>query len=219
MVYAQAKKAIEALFQIADQLEEHILVSEFRVVRADAFPLSLCYNREHGQGGSPCVGLHFTWKDDVEAVTERMAPLVEKTLARWKPRPHHGKIHTISVEEWRQRYPGWRRVAAMAQRNDPAGKFTNAFLTEYLGLGGGNPPNLPSSCQDNGDVDGESGSCADSGKEDAKPAPAKSHILSPYVVIVWDLVARHRMAVAFSVVALAIVAPFVMLKFVIDLAL
>ena len=63
------------------------------------------------------MGLHFTWKDDVEAVTERMAPLVEKTLARWKPRPHHRKIHTISVEEWRQRYPGWRRVAAMAQRN------------------------------------------------------------------------------------------------------
>jgi xylitol oxidase len=222
-----AKAAIEALFRVADQLAEYILVSEFRVVRSDAFPLSLCYDRERGPGGSPCVGLHFTWKDDLEAVTTRMVPLVEKTLAQWEPRPHHGKIHTVGVEEWRQRYPGWRKVAALARRNDPEGRFVNAFLAKYLGLGdggvGGGDRDGDNVCNDR--VDGET--CADGsisrGNNNAatkqQDAPKKTAFLSPYVGIVRGFVVRHRMAVAFAVIAVAVVAPFVMLKFVMDLAL
>ena len=107
------------------------------------------------------MGLHFTWKDDLEALTTRMVPLVEKTLAQWEPRPHHGKIHTVGVEEWRQRYPGWRKVAALARRNDPEGRFVNAFLAKYLGLGdggvGGGDRDGDNVCNDR--VDGET--CAD----------------------------------------------------------
>ena len=208
----QAESSFQALLQVADQLVNYILVSELRVVKSDAFPLSVCYNRDQ-----PCVGFHFTWINDVESVTKKMLPLVEKTLEPWRPRPHHGKLHTIKVEEWRRRYPGWQKVALLARKNDASGRFTNDFLSKYVGTHG--TPRRGRGDIHFQELDDEKyciqgDSCT--GKGGSKNKDIRLHVFSQYVELVQSFVANHRLAVAFSVVVLSAVAPFIMLKLVLE---
>ena len=122
-----AVDALHALRGIAEQLAPYVQVSEFRVVAPDLFPLSVCYKKKQS-----CFGMHFTWINDVEGVTTNMLPLVEQTLLLWEPRPHHGKLHTLPVEVWRRRYPGFRQVRKTAHKFDPTGRLQNEFLMKYV---------------------------------------------------------------------------------------
>ena len=136
-----AKDALHALRGVAELLAPYVLVSEFRVVASDQFPLSVCYSSSSAHGNQPCFGMHFTWINDVEGVRTKMLPLVESTLSGWDPRPHHGKLHTLSPSVWRRRYSGYKKVLAASLKFDPNSRLENDMTRRYLkgkrGGGGG----------------------------------------------------------------------------------
>jgi xylitol oxidase len=120
-----AVAALQALSAIRDRLSPVVLVSEVRTVAADTMWMSTAYGR-------PSVALHFTWVPDWEAV--RLAlPSVEATLAPFDPRPHWGKLFTMSPDTVRSSYDRLPRFVELLERSDPYGKFRNPFLDRYLG--------------------------------------------------------------------------------------
>jgi L-gulonolactone oxidase len=48
-------------------------------------------------------------------------------------RPHWGKRHFQTAETLAPRYPGWERFAAVRERLDPGGVFSNAYTDRVLG--------------------------------------------------------------------------------------
>jgi len=122
--------ALHALRGIAHKLAPYTQVSEFRVVASDLFPLSVCFAKT--SHGKPCFGIHFTWINDVDGVTTKMLPLVEKTLEIWEPRPHHSKLHSLSSRIWKQRYSGADAVQKTALKYDPEHRLSNDWLKKYM---------------------------------------------------------------------------------------
>jgi FAD-linked oxidoreductase len=51
-------------------------------------------------------------------------------------RPHWGKRHFQTAATLAPRYPGWERFAAVRERMDPDGVFSNAYTDRVLGAGG-----------------------------------------------------------------------------------
>lgn len=117
--------AIEALRRIADRIRPVLLVSEIRTVAADDIWLSPAYHRD-----SACV--HFTWKQDPAAV-ERVLPDVEAALAPFSPRPHWGKVATMSPDQVRANYPRLADFRALRAAMDPKGTFANEFVDRMIG--------------------------------------------------------------------------------------
>ncbi|MGX1669196.1 D-arabinono-1,4-lactone oxidase [Streptomyces sp. NPDC055400] len=119
-----ATDAMAALRALGDRIAPVLLVSEIRTVAADDLWLS----PSHGRAS---LALHFTWvrrPDDVlpviGAIEERLLPL--------GARPHWGKLTTAAprtVAALYERAPDFRRLR---QELDPAGKFSNAFVTELF---------------------------------------------------------------------------------------
>ncbi|WP_406109457.1 FAD-binding protein [Streptomyces sp. NBC_01003] len=119
-----AADAMAALRALGDRIAPVLLVSEIRTVAADDLWLS----PSHGRAS---LALHFTWvrrPDDVlpviGAIEERLLPL--------GARPHWGKLTTAAprtVAALYERAPDFRRLR---QELDPAGKFSNAFVTELF---------------------------------------------------------------------------------------
>ena len=83
-----AVDAILAVERLRDQVTPHLLISEIRTVAADDLWMSTCYRQ-------PSVTIHFTWKQDWPAV-RRLLPVIEKELSPFQPRPHWGKLFTLS---------------------------------------------------------------------------------------------------------------------------
>jgi alditol oxidase len=83
-----AVDAILAVERLRDQVTPHLMISEIRTIAADDLWMSTCYQR-------PSVAIHFTWKQDWPAV-RRLLPVIEKELAPFQPRPHWGKLFTLS---------------------------------------------------------------------------------------------------------------------------
>jgi xylitol oxidase len=63
-------------------------ITEIRTIAADDLWMSPCYKQ-------PCVTIHFTWKQDWPAIS-RLLPVIEKKIAPFHPRPHWGKLFSIS---------------------------------------------------------------------------------------------------------------------------
>jgi len=101
-------------------LEPVLKLSEIRSVAADKLWMSTAYGQE-------TVGIHFSWKNDVEAVS-RLLPLVEEQLAPFALRPHWGKLFTMPAADVQAAFPKMADFRALAQRYDPQGKFRNDFL-------------------------------------------------------------------------------------------
>ena len=57
---------------------------------------------------------------------------VEQALAPFAARPHWGKVFTTQAASVRALYPRLDEANALAQEFDPDGKFSNAFVEEYL---------------------------------------------------------------------------------------
>ena len=57
-----------------------------------------------------------------------MLPVIEAALAPFDPRPHWGKLFTMSPERVRSSYGGCRLFVELLERRDPSGTFRNAFL-------------------------------------------------------------------------------------------
>ena len=99
-------------------------ISEVRTIAADDLWMSTAFGRAS-------VAFHFTWLPDWGAV-RRVLPDIENALAPFDPRPHWGKVFTMSPEAIRSSYEKLPLFAALLERHDPTGKFRNAFLTRYI---------------------------------------------------------------------------------------
>jgi xylitol oxidase len=122
-----AVDAILAVERLRDQVTPHLLISEIRTIAADDLWMSTCYRQ-------PSVTIHFTWKPDWPAVS-RVLPVIEKELSPFQPRPHWGKLFTLSPAEIRSRYDKLADFIQLATKYDPKGKFRNDFLNTYVFAG------------------------------------------------------------------------------------
>jgi alditol oxidase len=117
----RAVEAIRAIEAISDVVAPVVQISEVRTIAADELWLSPCYRRDS-------VGLHFTWIDD-QAVVEPVLALVEERLEPFDPRPHWGKLFTVSPAA---RYERMADFGRLRRDLDPTGKFGNDFTGAYL---------------------------------------------------------------------------------------
>lgn len=115
-------------FRVIDGLRDHIApllqISEMRTIAADNLWMSPCYKQA-------CVAVHFTWKQDWEAV-RNVLPMIEEGLAPFDARPHWGKLFTMPHARLQTLYERLPDFQKMLQRYDPEGKFRNAFLDRYI---------------------------------------------------------------------------------------
>ena len=119
-----AVEAILAIARLRDQVSPHLLISEIRAIAADDLWMSPCYKQ-------PSVAIHFTWKQDWPAV-RALLPIIERELAPFKPRPHWGKLFTISPAQLKNSYEKLPEFVQLAKKLDPNGKFRNDFLNTNI---------------------------------------------------------------------------------------
>ncbi|MBX7265825.1 FAD-binding protein [Micromonospora sp. Llam7] len=117
---AVAADALAALDRVAHLMAPVAQTSELRTIAADDLWLS-------PQHGRDSLAVHFTWIADVAAVLPVVAE-VERALAPFAPRPHWGKVFTLTRAEIAPTYPRWPDFAALVARLDPAGKFHTGEL-------------------------------------------------------------------------------------------
>lgn len=116
--------AITALRDIGDRIAPLLHITELRSVAADTAWLS----PSHGRAS---LAIHFTWKPlPTEILT--VLPLIEHALEPFSPRPHWGKVSTMSPARLRRAYPRLDDFAAHVRRVDPTGRFQNAYLKRVL---------------------------------------------------------------------------------------
>jgi xylitol oxidase len=119
---AHGAAAVAAVYRL--DLSATLQVMEIRTVASDDMWLSPAFARDS-------VALHFTWHNDDAAVL-RACAAVEEALTDFAPRPHWGKVFTLDRVAVRAGYPRLADFRAVRARNDPEGKFGNAFLDELL---------------------------------------------------------------------------------------
>jgi len=119
-----AIEATLAIERLREQISPHLLISEIRAIAADNFWMSPCYKQ-------PSVAIHFTWRQDWPAV-RALLPIIERELAPFKPRPHWGKLFTISPAQLKPSYEKLPEFLQLAKKLDPQGKFRNDFLNTNL---------------------------------------------------------------------------------------
>jgi alditol oxidase len=119
-----AVEAILAIEKLHEQIGPHLLITEIRAIAADDLWMSPCYRR-------PSVAIHFTWKPEWESVRE-LLPVIERELAPFQPRPHWGKLFTLSPPELRTGYEKLPDFIGLCRSYDPQGKFRNDFLNQNI---------------------------------------------------------------------------------------
>jgi FAD-linked oxidoreductase len=92
---------------------------EFRTVAADDVWLSPFYQRE-----SVTIAVHQYHRVD----TTGLFSVCEEIFRRYEGRPHWGKRHTRTAQEFAQIYPQFERYKSLRKKLDPAGKFLNQHL-------------------------------------------------------------------------------------------
>jgi alditol oxidase len=120
-----AVAALEAVREMQGRVAPVLQVSELRAVAADDLWLSPAYEQDS-------LAVHFTWVDDAAAVAPVVAEL-ETRLAPFEPRPHWGKVFTMSPVDVRSRYPRLADFAALRREVDPDDVFGNPMVDRYLG--------------------------------------------------------------------------------------
>ena len=121
-----AVPAIQAVLALGAKIRPLLFISEIRTMAADG-----CWLSPSGQEDS--IGLHFTWHQR-EAEVMRLLPEIEAALEPFTVRPHWGKLHTFTKERLAPLYPHFDDFVALARECDPAGRLSNAYLRETLGL-------------------------------------------------------------------------------------
>lgn len=117
-------EAILAVEKLRDRITPHLFVTELRTIAADHLWMSMAYQR-------PSLAIHFTWKPEWPAVRE-ILPLIEAQLAPFGPRPHWGKLFTLSPQRLQSQNAKLADYKSLVQRYDPQGKFRNEYLSEHL---------------------------------------------------------------------------------------
>ncbi|MCA9987116.1 MAG: FAD-binding protein [Anaerolineales bacterium] len=116
--------ALQALFELREQLHPLLYISEIRTVKADDLWLSPAY-------ATDSLAIHFTWKPDWAQV-QPLLPQIEAALAPFYARPHWGKLFSLSPAGLEAVYPQLPAFRKMLAAVDPAGKFRNAYLSRNL---------------------------------------------------------------------------------------
>lgn len=119
-----ALMAIEALRALADRIQPLLQVSEIRRVAADHLWMSMNYEED-------CVGIHFTWKREPDAVQEIVIQ-IEDALAPFEARPHWGKVFHMDAAAIAPLYPRHSDFVHLVERLDPRGAFRNAWLRTHV---------------------------------------------------------------------------------------
>lgn len=112
--------AIRAVEELRDQIAPHLFITELRTIAADGLWMSMAYER-------PSLAIHFTWKPEWPAV-HAVLPRIEAQLRPFTPRPHWGKLFTLSAARIDAAYPRVEDFRRLAGHYDPEGKFRNAYL-------------------------------------------------------------------------------------------
>lgn len=118
---AHALDALNAIYELREQVSPVLQISEIRTIAGDELWLSPCYHRDS-------VAFHFTWVKDPAAVLP-VVEAVEERLAAFRARPHWGKVFVRSGH-----YERLSDFMDLARAYDPAGKFRNDMLREHLHL-------------------------------------------------------------------------------------
>ncbi len=121
---ADAGAAMRAIRRIEAALHPVMVVSEIRTIAADELWLSMNYQQDG-------VGFHFSWQRDWPAIQKALVA-IEGALAPFEPRPHWGKLFVMPADKVRGRYGKLGAFRELATRLDPAGKFRNAFVDDYV---------------------------------------------------------------------------------------
>lgn len=124
VAFEHAYAAIKAMEALQEEISPYLYVSEIRVVKADELWMSTAF-------GQTVIALHTTWRPDPEKVNQ-LLPKIEAALAPYRPRPHWGKLFTLSPAELQERTPNQGKFQNLVEQFDPWGKFRNDFLSHYL---------------------------------------------------------------------------------------
>jgi L-gulonolactone oxidase len=122
---AAAAEAVRAIKATAEGFAINFPI-EVRFVAPDDALLSPSFERE-----TAYIAVHaykgMAWEPYFRAV--------EDIADAHNGRPHWGKRHFQTAATLASRYPGWERFAAVRERFDPGGVFTNAYTDRVLGTG------------------------------------------------------------------------------------
>lgn len=121
-----AGPAWAALLDARDAIRGPLLTAEIRCVAGDSMWLSPTAGRD-------CVAFHFTWERD----PARVVPVVEEIERRLEPfdaRPHWGKVFALSGSALQRKYPRLGEFRELVSRYDPAARFGNDLVDDWLGL-------------------------------------------------------------------------------------
>jgi xylitol oxidase len=121
---ADAPDVMRTLVAMADVLAPVLKISEVRAVAADRLWLSPCHGRA-------TIAFHFTWIPSWPEVLPVLMRL-ESALEPFAPRPHWGKLTTLSGGTVRSRVEQFGEFQALVAEWDPARKFRNGYLDELL---------------------------------------------------------------------------------------
>lgn len=122
---AHGAAALASLEPLAADLAAVVHVTEVRSIAADDLWLSPSTGRDS-------VGIHLTWVPDWAAVAPVLAA-VEDRLAPFAPRPHWGKLSSISATDVLATYPHAPDFAALRDRLDPGRTFANRYVEALFG--------------------------------------------------------------------------------------
>ncbi len=120
----EAPEAMAILRSIGQFLAPVLQISEVRAVAADSMWLSPCHQRQS-------IAFHFTWIPSWLQVEPCLATL-ETALAPLLPRPHWGKLTTITGPVLQTRFERLEAFGELIKEWDPTGKFRNAYLDAIL---------------------------------------------------------------------------------------
>lgn len=124
MAREHAPEALLAVDAVRAAFAPLLQISEVRTVAGDGLWMSTAVGRDS-------VALHFTWQPDWDGV-RAVLPIVEAALAPFDPRPHWGKLSTMSPSAIRASYTHLRGFVELVERHDPRGTFRNAFLRRTI---------------------------------------------------------------------------------------
>jgi xylitol oxidase len=116
--------ALRAVRGLRDRIRPHLLITELRTIAADDLWLSPAGQRDS-------LAIHFTWRNTPDAV-RRVLPDIEAALQPFQPRPHWGKLHTMTAADIAPQYPRMDEFQDLVARVDPTGKFRSSHLERVL---------------------------------------------------------------------------------------
>ena len=117
-------EAILAVEKLRDHITPHLFITELRTIAADHLWMSMAYQRAS-------LAIHFTWKPEWPEVS-KVLPLIEAALEPFQPRPHWGKLFTMSHALLPSRYAKLAEFKTLVGGYDPEGKFRNEFVSTNL---------------------------------------------------------------------------------------